>query len=74
MTSNAASGGAKSGVAVLVLLGAVVFGGMQYYALDRDLDSFKLRAQVAANPTDMLTYVQLRTSIVQHDAHTGHTA
>ena len=62
-------------VAVLVFLALAGFGGMQWYALTRDLDSVKSRAQVAANPRDMLEYARdLRANMVAHAANSGHTA
>jgi hypothetical protein len=43
-----------TGWAVVGLLAVVAFGGMRLYELNRDLDSLKDRAHIAANPSDML--------------------
>ena len=52
-------------LAPLALVIILAFGGLQYYHLNRDLDSVQDRAQIAANPQDMLGY--LRTDARQHD-------
>ena len=53
----------------------VGFGGLQSYYLDRDLDAVQDRAQVSANPQDMLDYLRTwRDNLEKHGATTGHTA
>ena len=61
-------------LAPLALLIILAFGGLQYYHLDRDLDSIQNRAQISANPQDMLAYLAtMRANMVKYDATTGHT-
>jgi hypothetical protein len=59
----------------LGLLIVVAFGGWKFFELNRDLDSIQERAQIAANPQDMLGYVRtLRDNMTKHGATSGHTA
>lgn len=59
-------------IGLLVIIG---FWGLQSYYLDRDLDAVQDRAQIAANPRDMLTYLgTLLENLEKHRATTGHTA
>jgi hypothetical protein len=76
MSANSEKAGESLGsVAVLGMLAVAAFGCMQWYALNRDLDSLNARAQVGASPQDMLAYVRsLRDNMVAHDASSGHTA
>jgi hypothetical protein len=63
-----------TGLALLGLLAVFAFGGWQYYQLNRDLDSIQDRAQIAANPQDMLGYVRtMRDNMMKHAASSGHT-
>ena len=64
-----------SGVGVIGLILIAGFAWFQWYDLGRDLDSVQDRAQIAANPRDMLAYLQtLRDNIEEHGATSGHTA
>ena len=64
---------AALGMIGLLIIGAL--GGLQSYYLDRDLDAVQDRAQVSANPQDMLDYLRtLRDNLEKHQATTGHTA
>jgi len=64
---------AALGMIGLLIIGA--FGGLQSYYLDRDLDSVQDRAQISANPQDMLGYIRtMRDNMVAHGATSGHTA
>jgi hypothetical protein len=64
-----------AGLPVIALLAILAFGGLQSYYLNRDLDSLQDRAQIAANPQDMLVYLRtMRDNMVKHGAITGHTA
>jgi hypothetical protein len=57
---------------LLIILG---FGGLQAYHLNRDLDSVQDRAQIAANPQDMLVYLRtMRDNMVTYGATSGHIA
>jgi hypothetical protein len=59
----------------LALLIILVYGGLQSFHLNRDLDSVQDRAQIAANPQDMLVYLRtLRANMVKYAATSGHTA
>jgi hypothetical protein len=74
-TPRSESLGESESIAVVVVLALVAFGGFQLFSLNRDLDSLKQRAQIAANPQDMLTYMRhLRENLVDRRATTGHTA
>jgi hypothetical protein len=65
--------GPLAGVALVVVV--VVLGGKTLYELDRDLDSLKDRAQIAANASDMRAYMeQLEANMRRHRAISGHTA
>ena len=62
-------------LAMLGVVGVLVFGGLQYYHLNRDLDSVQDRAQISANPQDMLLYLEtMRDNMVKYGATSGHTA
>ena len=64
-----------AGFGVLGLLAILAFGGLQSYYLDRDLDSVQDRAQISANPQDMLAYLRtMRDNMEKYGATTGHTA
>jgi len=64
--------GCLAPLGVLLILG---FGGLQSYHLNRDLDSVQDRAQIAANPQDMLGYLRtMRDNMVSYGAASGHTA
>ena len=57
---------------MVIILG---FGGLQWSRLNRDLDSVQDRAQISANPQDMLGYLRtMRDNMVSHGAASGHTA
>ena len=59
-------------IGLIVILG---FGGLQSYYLDRDLDAVQKRAQIAANPQDMLAYLgTMRDNLEKHRATAGHRA
>ena len=59
-------------IGLMVSLG---FGGLQSYYLNRDLDSVQDRAQIAAEPEDMLAYVRtMRDNMQKYRATTGHRA
>ena len=59
-------------IGLIVIVG---FWGLQSYYLDRDLDAVQDRAQIAANPQDMLAYLgTLRSNLEKHRATSGHTA
>jgi hypothetical protein len=63
------------GLALVGLLAVLAFGGWQSFQLNRDLDSVQDRAQIAANPEDMLGYVRtMRDNMMKHGATSGHTA
>ena len=65
----------RTSIAGVVLAVVVIGGGLQYFQLKRDLDSLHDRAQIAANPQDMLVYLRgLRASFTRHGATSGHTA
>jgi hypothetical protein len=60
---------------MVALLALLVGGGMLLFDLQRDLDSVQQRAQLAANPTDMLAYMRtLADNLARHEAVAGHTA
>jgi hypothetical protein len=62
-------------VAVIGLLAVLAYGGLQSYHLNRDLDSVHDRAQIAANPQDMLVYLRtMRDNMMKYGATSGHTA
>jgi hypothetical protein len=73
--SDDAFGCLLSAVGVLVVIILVVNAGRTNYYLDRDLDSVMDRAQVSADASDMLGYMQtLRANLLRYDATSGHTA
>jgi hypothetical protein len=60
---------------IVIILVALAYTGVQFYTLQRDVDSLKDRAQIAANPQDMLLYVRaMRDNMVKHEVTAGHTA
>jgi hypothetical protein len=64
--------GCLAPLGVLIML---AFGGLQLFHLNRDLDSIQDRAQIAANPQDMLVYLRtMRDNMVTYGATSGHTA
>jgi hypothetical protein len=74
-TAPARTQGWFVGWASLMLAGALMYGGAEYYHLQRDLDSVQDRAQIAANPEDMLAYLRtMRSNMVKYKATSGHTA
>ena len=67
--------GFLSSVAALAFFAVIIAAPMQYYNLNRDVDSLHDRAQIAANPQDMLVYLRaLRANLTKHGATSGHTA
>jgi len=64
-----------SGIGMIGVILIAGFAFFQSYQLERDLDSVQDRAQIAANPRDMLGYLHtLRDNMERHGATTGHIA
>jgi hypothetical protein len=63
---------AAAAIVTLLLVPACSYN---YYVLNRDLDAYQGRAQVAADREDMLHYLgQYQENLRKHDATTGHAA
>ena len=59
----------------IYLIFALIFGGLNAYYLDRDIDSLIDRAQVAGNAEDMLGYMtQLKHNMESYGMTSGYTA
>ena len=77
-TNRESPGELVAGMVALGFVACVFLAGHAFvyaYHLDRDIDSVMDRAQVAADASDMLTYMRtLRANLVRYDAASGSTA